>query len=66
MIIEKKISDLIKNRKLNPDEIINQLDSLKEHCREFVDEEYNDIWTDDVIALNVAINVLRILKNEVK
>ena len=39
-------------------EAILQLQSLKEHCREFNKEE-NSIWASDIMALDIAIEALK-------
>ncbi|MDO5715739.1 MAG: hypothetical protein Q4P25_04105 [Tissierellia bacterium] len=44
------------------DQIINQLEDLKEHCEELVMYE-GDIWTKDVCALDKAVEVLKLNKS---
>ena len=42
------------------EEAIAQLEDLREHCKEYIkeDEEGFGVWSDDVEALNIAINAL--------
>ena len=46
---------------MNSEEAIAQLENLREHCREYIkeDEEGFGVWSDDVEALNIAIDALR-------
>lgn len=40
--------------------VIEQLESLKENSRDFINPyDPDDIWTDDIIALNVAIRCVK-------
>lgn len=43
------------------EEAIVQLEDLREHCKEYIkeDEEGFCVWSDDVEALNIAIDALR-------
>lgn len=42
------------------EEMIAQLESLRAHCREMIhDDEPDDIWRDDVEALNAAIDAMK-------
>nr|DAN94947.1 MAG TPA: hypothetical protein [Caudoviricetes sp.] len=43
------------------EEAIAQLEDLREHCKEYIkeDEEGFGVWSDDVEALNIAINALK-------
>lgn len=43
------------------EEAIAQLEDLREHCKEYIkeDEEGFCVWSDDVEALNIAIEVLK-------
>lgn len=38
------------------EEAIAQLEDLREHCEIFINED--SVWSDDVEALNIAIDVL--------
>ena len=42
------------------EETIKQLEDLREHCREMIDEKDEDrnVWKDDVQALDIAIEKL--------
>lgn len=42
-------------------EVIEQLEDLKGHCKENVEDGHDkyDIWNRDVLALDVAIDLLR-------
>nr|DAX63270.1 MAG TPA: antirepressor [Caudoviricetes sp.] len=46
---------------MNSEEAIAQLEDLREHCKEYIkeDEEGFGVWSDDVEALNIAIDALR-------
>ena len=39
------------------EEAIAQLEDLREHCEIFINED--SVWSDDVKALNIAINALK-------
>ena len=42
---------------MNREEAIAQLEDLREHCEGFTNED--SVWSEDVEALNIAINALR-------
>ena len=46
---------------MNKAEVIEQLEDLREHCKGYIkeDEEVSGVWSDDVEALNIAIDALR-------
>ena len=46
---------------MNKEEAIAQLEDLSEHCKEYIkeDEEGFGVWSDDIEALNIAIDALR-------
>lgn len=44
---------------MNSEEAIAQLEDLREHCKEYIKEEGFGVWSDDVEALNIAIDALR-------
>lgn len=45
---------------MKKDEAIKQLESIKNHCASFIDEdEPNCIWKDDVDALEFAIATIK-------
>ena len=52
---------------MTKEQIINQLKSLKAHCKDFVDEEEEDsIWKKDVEALGNAIEMLDLNEESLK
>ena len=42
---------------MNKEEAIAQLEDLRAHCEGFINE--NSVWSDDVEALNIAIDALK-------
>ena len=46
---------------MNKVEAIEQLEDLREHCKEYIkeDEEGSGVWSDDVEALTIAIDALK-------
>lgn len=46
---------------MTKEEALKQLEDLREHCKEYIkeDEEGFAVWSDDVEALNIAIDALR-------
>lgn len=42
---------------MTKEEVLKQLEDLREHCKEYIKED--DVWSDDVEALNIAIDALR-------
>ena len=40
---------------MKKDKVIEQLESLKVNSKEFMDSSYDDIWSNDIIALDYAI-----------
>lgn len=43
---------------MNIEEVIEQLENLQMHCKDFVDKEDDCIWERDVQALGKAIELL--------
>ena len=47
------------------EEMIRQLQSLREHCRSMIRDEYEDgIWVQDIEALDIALSALRPVSRE--
>ena len=47
------------------EEMIRQLQSLREHCRPMIRDEYEDgIWVQDIEALDIALSALRPVSRE--
>lgn len=44
---------------MKKDKVIEQLESLKDNSKEFMDSSYDDIWANDIIALDYAINKVK-------
>lgn len=46
---------------MTKEEALKQLEDLREHCKEYIkeDESRFGVWSDDVEALNIAIDALR-------
>jgi hypothetical protein len=41
------------------EKVIEQLESLKVNSKEFMDSSYDDIWSNDIIALDYAIKKVK-------
>ena len=47
------------------EEMIRQLQSLREHCRSMIRDKYEDgIWVQDIEALDIALSALRPVSRE--
>ncbi len=44
---------------MKKDKVIEQLESLKVNSKEFMDSSYDDIWSNDIIALDYAIKKVK-------
>lgn len=46
---------------MTKEEALKQLEDLREHCKEYIKEDESRfcVWSDDVEALNIAIDALR-------
>ena len=44
---------------MKKEKVIEQLESLKVNSKEFMDSSYDDIWSNDIIALDYAINKVK-------
>lgn len=44
---------------MNKKEIIEQLESLKDNSRSFIENDDNEIWWDDIMALDYAIKKIK-------
>jgi hypothetical protein len=49
---------------MNKDKAISQLENLRAHCEEWVNDDFSDVWRDDVEALDYAIDFLKTKKGE--
>ena len=45
---------------MTKEEVIEQLESIKDHCKDFADiEEPDRIWHKDIAALTIAIKIIK-------